>query len=56
MGRLLRGRRELLMDVSMIGTMNEGMAFGIAFFFFSFWSRHTRVYGDEFVNDDTVFK
>ena len=40
----------------MIGIVNRGMAFGIAFFFLRFWSRHTRVYRHEFVNDDVFFR
>ena len=39
----------------MIGIVNEGMAFGIAFLLL-FWSRHTRVYRDELVNDDMFFR
>ena len=43
------------MRVVMIGIVNEGMAFGIAFCFW-LWSRHTRVYRHEFVNDDMFLR
>jgi len=39
----------------MIGIVNRGMAFGIAVLLL-FWTRHTRVYRDGFVNDDMLFR
>ena len=54
-GRLLRGRLEGGMHVFRMGIVNDGMAFGIAFCF-GLWSRHTRAYRDEFVNDDVFFQ